>query len=90
MTISKFAHDIDLTNDIITKYRMIYYQKIVEFECKIKIPNHYSASTMTNSDVTFENCVDSSYVITCDINGHEYFVDDELTLYYGYCNNSNI
>ena len=32
----------------------------------------------------------SNYGITCDMNGSECFVDDELTLYYDYCVNSNI
>ena len=99
MIISNFISGIELTDDIIEEYDMTWESRPNRLpeSCGIRVenkdPNDYSASTMSNSNLTFENGVDSSYVITCDMTGYEYCVGDELngyTLYGDYYEKSNM
>ena len=50
-------------------------------------------SVISSNNRTFENNIDGSYVITCDMNRHEYCAGDGqkgYTLYGNYYDNSNM
>ena len=100
MIVSQFESGIKLSDDIIDEYGLTYESRPNRLpeSCGIRVENKdpdidYSAVSMDDGKITFENGIDSSNVITCDMNGKTFCIGDETngnTLYGDYYNTSNI